>query len=194
MNIIVWNCRGSLKPSFQRHTRELVCNHNSAILVLMETRVGGDRVREITNRLPFYGSIHMDTIGYVDGLWLLWNSDRVEITPLTSTEQEIYVTVKVRKTNLDWLFTAMYASPRSAERHVMWNNLNKVAQLHNMPWVLVGDFNEPLKVEEKFGGRAVNVNTSLMFKECLDKCNMIGIGFSGPQFTWTNRREVQVLI
>lgn len=104
------------------------------------------------------------------------------------------MTIKVRKTNLDWLFTVMFASPRSAERHVMWNNLNKVAQLHNMPWVLAGDFNEPLKVEDKFGGMAVSVNRSLMFKECLDKCSMIDIEFSGPQFTWTNRREVQALI
>lgn len=28
MNIIAWNCRGALKPSFQNHTRELVNNHN----------------------------------------------------------------------------------------------------------------------------------------------------------------------
>lgn len=65
MNIIVWNCKGALKPSFQSHIRELVRNHSPAILVVMETRVGGERVREITNRLPFYGAIHADTIGYV---------------------------------------------------------------------------------------------------------------------------------
>ena len=33
-----------------------------------------------------------------------------------------------------------------------------------------------------------------MFKDCLDKCNMIDIGFSRPRFTWTNRREVKDLI
>lgn len=65
MNIIVWNCKGALKPSFQSHIRELVRNHSPAILVVMETRVRGERVREITNRLPFYGAIHADTIGYV---------------------------------------------------------------------------------------------------------------------------------
>lgn len=48
--------------------------------------------------------------------------------------------------------------------------------------------------EDKFKGRAVSVNRSLLFKECLDKCNMIDIGFSGPRFTWTNRREFQALI
>lgn len=71
MNIIVWNCRGTLKPSFQKHVRELVYNHNPTILVVMETRIGGESAKEITDRLPFDGVVHMETIGYAGGLWML---------------------------------------------------------------------------------------------------------------------------
>ena len=88
----------------------------------------------------------------------------------------------------------MYASPRTAERLSLWNNLISTAELHNLPWVLAGDFNEPLSEDDKFGGRVVSVSRSLLFKECLDKCNMIDIGLSGPRFTWTNRREFKALI
>jgi len=80
----------------------------------------------------------------------------VEVSILSSIEQEIHAVVKVLNSNLSWLFTAFYASPRIAERHILWENLNKVAKLHNMPWVLAGDFNEPLINENKFGGRAVS--------------------------------------
>ena len=125
---------------------------------------------------------------------MLWNSERVEVAHLASTEQEIHFTVKVRISNVSWLLSAVYASPRCAERRILWNNLMKVADLHNMPWVIVGDFNEPLVNDDKFGGRAVSMNNSLLFKECLDKCNMIDIGFAGPRYTWTNRREIQALI
>ena len=45
MIIIVWNCRGTLKPNFHSHVRELARNHNPIILVVMETRVGGDRAK-----------------------------------------------------------------------------------------------------------------------------------------------------
>ena len=160
----------------------------------METRVGADRAKGIIDRLPFDGSVHTYTIGFSGGIWMLWDSERVEVTPLANTEQEIHATVKVRNTNSSWLFTAVYASPRTAERHILWNNLIQTAGLHNMPWVVAGDFNEPLSEEDKFGGRAVSVNRSFLFKECLEKCNMIDIGFSGPRFTWTNRREIQALI
>ena len=91
--------------------------------------------------------------------------------------------MKVRPSNLSWLFTTVYASPRSAKRHILWNNLIKVADLHNMPWVIAGDFNEPLMEDDKYGGRAVSVSRSQLFKEFLDKCNMIDIGFLGSQFT-----------
>ena len=160
----------------------------------METRVGVDRAKGIIDRLPFDGSVHTDTIGFSGGIWMLWDSERVEVTPLANTEQEIHATVKVRNTNSSWLFTAVYASPRTAERHILWNNLIQTAGLHNMPWVVAGDFNEPLSEEDKFGRRAVSVNRSFLFKECLEKCNMIDIGFSRPCFTWTNRREIQALI
>lgn len=86
MNVIIWNCRGVIKPSFQSDIRELVRNQNPTMLVVMETKVGGDRAREITDRMPFDGAIHMDTIGYAGGLWLLWNSDRVKVTLLTTTK------------------------------------------------------------------------------------------------------------
>ena len=68
MNIIVWNCKGALKPSFQNRIRDFVWDHCLAILVVMETRVGGEKAKEITNRLPFDGAIHIDTIGYARGL------------------------------------------------------------------------------------------------------------------------------
>lgn len=69
-----------------------------------------------------------------------------------------------------------------------------MANLHNKPWIMVGDFNEPLVKEDKFGGREINVNRFLAFKECLDSCNMVDMGFSSPRYTWTNKRDLKNLI
>ena len=74
----------------------------------------------------------------------------------------------------------MYASPRSAERYILWENLIKVASLHNKSWVIASDFNEPLLGEDKFGGRPVSISRSLLFKDCLDKCNMVDLVFPDP--------------
>lgn len=60
--------------------------HDPAVFVIMETHLGGERAKDITDRLPFDEVIHADTIGYVGGLWLMWNADKVEITPLAKNE------------------------------------------------------------------------------------------------------------
>ena len=138
MNYIIWNSRGSLKPNFQSHVRELARVYDPAIFVIMETRLGGERAKDIIDRLPFDGAIHTDTIGWSGGLWLLWNSDLVEVILLSKTEQEIHVTVKVRSSNISWLFSAVYASPRFAERSILWNNLMNVANCIVFPGLLQG--------------------------------------------------------
>ena len=193
MNVIVWNCRGALKPNFQRHVRELARAHNPSIFVVMETRVGGDRAREIIDCLSFDGAILAEMIGYTGGIWLLWNSNRVVVEQLVSTEREIHVEVKVLPSNISWIFSAVYVSPRIVEK-VLWENLSRVAGLHSKPWIIAGDFNEPLAEVDKFGGRPVSINRSLLFKDFLDKCNMVDMGFSRPRYTRTNRREISSLI
>ncbi|XP_030943690.1 uncharacterized protein LOC115968432 [Quercus lobata] len=69
-----------------------------------------------------------------------------------------------------------------------------MAEVHDMSWVMAGDFNKPLLEGDKFGGKGWSVNRALQFKKCLDACSMIDLGFLGPRFTWTNRREIQALI
>lgn len=100
MNIIEWNCCGAFSPNFGSAVTDLVRDHSSAMMIITKTGVGGDRAKAITNRLPFDGAIPIDTIGYVGGIWLLWNSDAVEVTHLSSTKQEIHAFAKVSSSNL----------------------------------------------------------------------------------------------
>ena len=43
----------------------------------------------------------------------------VEVVQLASMEQEIHEEVKVLSSSLSWIFSAIYASPRSAKRCVL---------------------------------------------------------------------------
>ena len=118
----------------------------------------------------------------------------MEVFELTSTEQEIHVIVKNISSNISWLISAIYTSPRLVERRLLWDNLIKVAELHALPWIMAGDFNEVLIGEDKFGGRLINISRAINFQECLNACGMIDLGFSGPQFTWTNRQPFTQLV
>ncbi|XP_030958490.1 uncharacterized protein LOC115980375 [Quercus lobata] len=92
----------------------------------------------------------------------------VEVVQLANTKQEIHVEVKVHSSNQSWIFSVIYASPRSAERCILWENLAKVFELHNKPWVIAGDFNESLAEEDKFGGRFfMNSSWCLLYPDAI---------------------------
>ena len=76
---------------------------------------------------------------------MLWKSKAVEITQLAKTKQEIHMVVKVRALNYSW-FSSIYASPRLEERKLLWNNLATIVPMHELPWLMLGDFNELLSV------------------------------------------------
>ena len=162
MNTLIWNCRGALNPTFCDVVNNLIQMHSPAIMVIGETKVSGERAKMISDRINLDGAIFANSIGLSGGLWVLWDSDQVEITELASTEQEVHVIV-MPAAKPPWLLSTIYASPRYAEKRLLWENLECVANLHSMPWVIASDFNEVLMGEDKFGGCSVNISRALHF-------------------------------
>ena len=121
---------------------------------------------------------------------MLWKSDAVEVTQLTKIEQEIHMVVKVCALNSSWLLSTIYASPRLEERKLLWKILASISPMHELPWLMLGDFNEMLASGDKLGGNPLNPKRVQMFKDCLDSCGMVDLGFHEPRFTWVNRKEV----
>jgi len=58
----------------------------------------------------------------------------------------------------------------------------------------MGDFNEVLLEEKKFGGNSICQRRVRAIKECMDDCHMLDLGFSRPKFTWLNKRDIRDLI
>ena len=77
MNILIWNCRGAMKPQFRKTVMDLVEWHNPILMVITETRMSGSRVLEMIEMLPFDGAKVSDTIGFAGGIRLLWKTDLV---------------------------------------------------------------------------------------------------------------------
>ena len=132
MNIVIWNFQGALNPSFQSFLHSLVQTHHPAIMIITRTKTSGLKAKNITDRLQFDGAIHANNIGFTGGLWVLWDSTQVEVSELSSTEQEIHTMVRDISSNSSWLMSAIYASPRFVERLLLWENFSKVAELHNL--------------------------------------------------------------
>lgn len=63
-----------------------------------------------------------------------------------------------------------------------------MANINNGPWIVAGDFNEVLLPSEKFGGFTLHTRRADRFRDCLNYCNLLDLGFTGSKYTWTNKR------
>jgi endonuclease/exonuclease/phosphatase family metal-dependent hydrolase len=52
----------------------------------------------------------------------------------------------------------------------------------------MGDLNELMHVNEKLGPSCANVNRINEFCAYVKNCGFIDLGYSGPAYTWTNKR------
>ncbi|KAL5828458.1 hypothetical protein ACOSQ3_017926 [Xanthoceras sorbifolium] len=87
-----------------------------------------------------------------------------------------------------WRFTGFYGEPKQWLREQSWVLLRRLAGLDNLPWLIRGDFNEILRGDEKEGGLARMGSAMDGFREAVDSCNLLDMGFSGSKFMWCNRQ------
>ena len=83
-----------------------------------------------------------------------------------------------------WRFTGFYGYPGTQNHLESWRILRRLQQQSNLPWLCAGDFNEIAKSHEKVGGRPRPNQQMQEFRDVLDECGFIDLGFVGNKFTW----------
>lgn len=138
----MFKCRFPLLPSFARQ-------HHYDIVILTETRVSGERAENIIARLGFERYTKVDAMGFVGGIWILWNLNVVFLEPVASSFQEIHLECKVCNNN--FLLTTIYASLMFERKKMLWDSFISLSSHTNTPWLLIGDFNDISKPSKKIG-------------------------------------------
>ncbi|GJY94750.1 sodium/hydrogen exchanger 6 [Tanacetum coccineum] len=74
------------------------------------------------------------------------------------------------------------------DRRALWNNLVAHASLmRDKPWVLLGDFNVALNLEDhSYGGYEPNIAMQEL-KECVQKMEVMDVNATGLHFTWNQK-------
>ena len=138
-----------MKPSFRSYIRDLTSFYSPGIIIVTETRISDSKAGDILRSLPYDGIHTTDPNGYARGIWLLQRKDMVDIEVLTTTKQETHAIFKVNSSDLSQLLSSIYGNLRFVEHLILWDNLFSISLLHNLPWAIVGDFNNVLNDSKK---------------------------------------------
>lgn len=188
MKILVWNCRGAGSKRFHGVIMDLLYLYKPDIVVLLETWVSGEKADKVVRGLGFPSSHRVEPQGYSGGIGVLWKSKDISVDVLQDDSQFVHMKV-VQENNSSWLFTALYAKPMESMKAWLWQQLLQMSHEISVPWMLAGDFNEIASVDEKSGGAPASYSRCRKFKDWIEECKLIDLGYLGPKFTWRGQKS-----
>ncbi|KAF5933123.1 hypothetical protein HYC85_029294 [Camellia sinensis] len=71
IKVLLWNYRGATNPHFRFHLFDLHQVHKPQLVVISETRVGGEREKSLAENLGFPNVFMVELASYAGGMWLL---------------------------------------------------------------------------------------------------------------------------
>ena len=87
-----------------------------------------------------------------------------------------------------WRITLVYGEPRVENRHLMWEKLQNLKNVSELPWLVVGDFNEALWDFEHLSATPRPESQMVAFRDTFESFELVDLGFSRLPFTYDNRR------
>ncbi|KAK4710274.1 hypothetical protein R3W88_004787 [Solanum pinnatisectum] len=179
--IIFWNIRSvNTQKAFERLI-DLNRRHQYSFIALMEPFQGPQELEQYKIKLGFNHSF----CNCSAKIWIFWEEGwNVQI--IKDSGQQ--VTMSVICNNVEFLLTVVYARCSSMERLELWDEMEDIAQQHQKPWMIGGDFNVILNEEEKQGGLPFMQREAMEFAQCINNCGLIELKYSGSNFTWWNGR------
>ena len=183
MSLLEWNCRGLRNPRTVKELRDYIRAQDPSVVFLVETWIDDARLDQVLCNFDFRHkwSVASGTRGR--DLVLLWKEE-IRITVEDSSKYCIDVLVE-KNTPREWRFTGFYGEPATARRHKAWAKLRTLNDKPHIPWLCAGDFNEITRQEEKVEG-AIRAHSQMQaFRDVIDECGFMDLGFIRPNFTWS---------
>ncbi|XP_026450615.1 uncharacterized protein LOC113350699 [Papaver somniferum] len=123
--------------------------------------------------------IHNASVNHKSNIWLFWSNSVVTPSVVSVTSQMITVEVG------NVLVSGVHTHVKVVQRRFLWYEMRLISDL-NKPWLIIGDFNVVLTMEEKVGGNSPSRRSMLDFNECINACELIQDPKVGLDFSWSN--------
>ena len=120
------------------------------------------------------------------GLALLWKNT-LTVDPLTYSPWHIDVMVNKEDGKKRWGFTGFYGNQETSKRDESWALIKNLSSKCELPWVIIGDFNELLHANEKEGGNVRPKGQMKVFRDTINTCGLRDMGYNGSDFTCSQR-------
>jgi hypothetical protein len=130
--------------------------------------------------------LSVDVEGRSGGLSVLWK-DTIKCRVMNYSRNFINLVVEEKEEG-EWRLTCYYGFPERGRRAQAWNLLRELRDMSELPWCVIGDFNDLLSQEDK---RGIHPHPNWLcngFRAAVSDCDLTDIRLEGYPFTWIKSR------
>ncbi|XP_026420116.1 uncharacterized protein LOC113316107 [Papaver somniferum] len=183
MRVLFWNINGVARDVAQDKLKELIRDFKPDIFGIAEPKVPCYTGFRYGLLREGYSShvINNASSSSIANIWVCY-SNTLNLSIVNVSKQAI--TVEVDGVHVCFV----HASYIQVTRRSLWQQL--VSSGGGIPWLVIGDFNCILRLDEKKGGLEPRSSAINEFSDWLDDNSLFEADALGSKFTWTNRQSV----
>lgn len=186
MNALSWNCRGLGSPRTVRVLSDLVKSHSPNVLFLSETISKSGAIEKLRVKLGFAHCFVVDCVGRSGGLCVMWRNN---VAGEVAGFSQNHIDMVFKHNNVaQWRLSCFYGFPERARRQNSWDLIRCLASKSNLPWCIMGDFNDLLYESDKWGQHSHPRSLMEGFRLALEESGLIELELHGGKYTWEKSR------
>jgi len=129
--------------------------------------------------------VHAPHIGFKGGLLLAWKPG-VDLECFQTNANIISAWCYSDLHNHPWMLSCIYGSLYAFNKSQFWNNMMKLGENFNGPWLCIDDFNMILSQQDKMRGLPYASSFTNYFHDFVNSNGMVDFKFTRNHFTWSN--------
>ncbi|XP_056687955.1 uncharacterized protein [Spinacia oleracea] len=159
--------------------RRFIHTHKIKLVSLLETKVKRPKLGDLyLNVCPGWNFTTNVTYSTSGRIILAWDPNSFTVNIESMSSQYIHCFITPKSTGTGFFGTFIYGMNDMKDRIPLWNALCQIADHCNQPWVIMGDFNALMDIEDRVGA-PVRIRDIQPMRSCMAYCN---------QFTWNNKQ------
>jgi len=191
-SILSWNIKGAHNNNAKRNLKDLIRKHQPTFMEVLETHVPFAKLSVFWSNMGYIPVHIIEANGHSGGTWLLQHSASNIIS--TVLYSNLYsITFSISRGNATTAFTCIYVSPNHTQRPNIWNYLMNIGQTIDVPWMLIGDFNETLLPSDQRGG-IYHHSRATLFSHFMNNSKLLELTTTCGHFTWhRTNNDIRIL-
>lgn len=145
------------------------------------------------NFLLIIMTLYLLLVNVARGILLLWNSSKFNINVIAKHDRFLHCQLYDLGSKKLFLCNIPLSTGKEYQLSI-WQLLTTLRPSTDEPWLLMGDFNCSLSLQEKLGGIHRTTRYMTQFMHFLNQAQLLSLPCSGNSFTWCNNHQADTRI